>query len=524
MTKLFEPHVGKTLIPLEDEVRGRTNRAGLTYLNSIIQQAARLIVNFLITPIVIGGLGKELYGAWLLLQQSIGYLSISDLRPMGTLKFTLAISQHKDDIGEKQRQIGSALLLWLITFPVILLIGYGVIRISPWFIHVEETFSMVVTGTITILVIGVILDRFFSLPGNVLRGMNLDYKAMGLTASSIIIGGVLSVLAINLGWGMIGLAAASVITILLNGIIRFFVAVKFLPWMRSSRPKYSELLTFVRLSLWLFLGSTASLVFSGGDLLLIGIVFNPSSSSIYAVTGSVLIFLSTPIIQLVNSGSPGIAGLCGSGDWEKVDQIRKEMHLSALLLLGIVGAGVLALNQSFLKLWIGEGFFAGKTVNLLFVLTSLVSVVMNTDSVVIDAALEFKKKALLQFTSACILIISGIFAASQWGLVGIAVSVLFSKIICAFFFQILIRKLVKKPLWDYYLKVARLIFVILILLIIINSFIIFKSISWLQFAFQVIAIGTISLIIFWFLGISGATRKLLINRLAIMYSGISRSR
>src|SRR5665811_258911 len=100
-------------IPLTKGKEGTlTRRATLTFVGSLLEQAARFIVGFGVIPIVIRGLGADLYGAWMMLQQTAGYLSLSDLRPMGTLKFTLAVRQHIDDIEEKRRQIVSALIIW----------------------------------------------------------------------------------------------------------------------------------------------------------------------------------------------------------------------------------------------------------------------------------------------------------------------------------------------------------------------------------------------------------------------------
>lgn len=74
-------------VPLTQSPEGSlTRRAGLTFVSSMLQQGARFLVGFVVTPIVIRGLGAELYGAWMMLQQTAGYLALSDLRPMGTLK------------------------------------------------------------------------------------------------------------------------------------------------------------------------------------------------------------------------------------------------------------------------------------------------------------------------------------------------------------------------------------------------------------------------------------------------------
>ncbi len=167
-----------------------TRRAKLTFVSSFLQQAARFVVGFGVTPIVIRGLGIELYGAWAMLRQSAGYLALSDLRPMGTLKFTLAVRQHIDDVEEKKRQIGAALIVWAFTFPLFITIGIGAIWVAPHFIRTLPQYAWAVRLAMGLMVLSVALELLLSLPANVLRGMNLDYKAMGLNAATILLGGL----------------------------------------------------------------------------------------------------------------------------------------------------------------------------------------------------------------------------------------------------------------------------------------------------------------------------------------------
>jgi hypothetical protein len=62
-----------------------TQRATLTFVSRLLQYGARIAVQVGVTPIVIHGLGVTLYGAWLMIQQTIGYLAMTDMRPASTL-------------------------------------------------------------------------------------------------------------------------------------------------------------------------------------------------------------------------------------------------------------------------------------------------------------------------------------------------------------------------------------------------------------------------------------------------------
>ena len=248
--------------------------AGLTFLSQLLQMVARLIVGFGVTPIVIRGLGAELYGAWSMIQQSLGYISLSDLRPMGTLKFTLATKQHINDPEEKRRQIGAALRVWLISFPIFCILGVIAVWKLPLFIHVKPQYHSAVQITIGIIIFCAAMEKL-SLPANTLRGVNLEYKAMGLNSAIILLNGFILVLVIKAGWGLPGVAGVSFVGIFISGLVRLWVARKALNWFGSSKPTKSELINFIKLTGWLSFSALGGLLFTSSDLLLIGHIMGP---------------------------------------------------------------------------------------------------------------------------------------------------------------------------------------------------------------------------------------------------------
>ncbi len=141
INKKIIPIFQKFLLTYRSSKVGLSERAGLTFISTFLLQAARFLVSFVVTPIVVRGLGTELYGAWRMMQQSVGYLSFTDLRSMGTLKFTLAVRQHVEDVEEKRRQIGSALKLWMITLPVFVACGIILIWQVSNFIKVRPQYG-----------------------------------------------------------------------------------------------------------------------------------------------------------------------------------------------------------------------------------------------------------------------------------------------------------------------------------------------------------------------------------------------
>src|SRR5881398_1692493 len=74
-----------------------TRRASLNALQSLLDYGARLGVGLLVTPIVVAGLGRSLFGVWEMLNRLVSYMSAADGRPTEALRLIVANRQAVDD-------------------------------------------------------------------------------------------------------------------------------------------------------------------------------------------------------------------------------------------------------------------------------------------------------------------------------------------------------------------------------------------------------------------------------------------
>jgi O-antigen/teichoic acid export membrane protein len=398
-------------------------------LSGALQQSARVLVSLLTTPLIVRGLGTELYGAWAMIQQATGYLALGDARPMGALKFSLATEQHLDDGEAKRRQVGAALVIWLLGLPLLLVAGLGLLNLAPSIIRVATDHIAAVRLTLALSIIALALDRLLCLPSNILRAVNLDYRAAGLNTVAILLGGAATVAAVLSGWGLVGLAAASLGAIVLAFLPRWWIMVREVPWFGVSRPTRAEVGRFVRLGGWLLLLAIGSLLLTASDLLVVGYVLGPAAAASYARTGAALRFCVEPIMLLVSAGNAGIAGLCGSGEYARVEQARREILMIGLVLFIVAGAGIVLLNRSFVSLWVGPGLYAGDLTNVLLIVTTFQLLVFRTDSIILDSLMAFKAKVAVTIAAGLLGILFGGVMAREWGLAGMAAGTILGRMV-----------------------------------------------------------------------------------------------
>jgi O-antigen/teichoic acid export membrane protein len=485
-----------------------TKRAGLTFASNLLRQGTQILVGFVVTPIVIRGLGAELYGALQMIEQAVVYIARSDLRPMGTLRIFLAVRQHSADHKEKQRLVGAALSISLAMLPFFLLSGACLYWAAPLFIRVSPDYALAVQLTMGIAVFRIALDKLMGIPGSILAGVNLEYKAMGLSAFTVLVSGALSILAIAVGWGLVGVACAAVAGVLLNGIFRFFVACKYVPWLGVAWPTRPEFFGFTKSSGWFFLSSIADAFLNVSDLLIIGMVLGPAAAGVYASTGAVLRMVVAPVSQVLSSASAGIGELCGKRDWPRVILIRQEMFAIAVVVMTVIGTGVVGFNKAFLGLWIGDGFYSGDWVNLTMVLIALVKVLLKSDSLLLDNLLVFKERSVAFFICGIFTLCSGVILTYHAGEIGMALSVFIGQFgLYLYCYKLINKKLCKENSNDLKFPIKMMV---MPAILISSSYTLTDSFiphNFLTFLSSVIVCSFISILILWKYGISDSDRN-----------------
>lgn len=397
------------------------------------------MVGILITPLLVRGLGIELFGTWGIIQRSVAYLGLADLRSMETLKFRLALDQSNEDIEARRRAIGTALMTWLYSLPVGILGSAALVYGLPILVGGGSVSHPVRLG-MAIAAIGVLVDRASSLPQSVLRGLNEDYRAMGLDTLAILLGGVLTAAALFSDLGLPGVAGAGLVGVIAFNGTRFYIAKRTFRWFGISRPLRDEIRAFLTLSGWRLFGELATLLMASIDVILIGVLIGPAPAAIYLTTQAVLRFAMGPITEIIGSGGPALTMLCGAKQWDRVRALRQEQHLLGIGLGTIVGASTLALNASFLQLWLGEKFYGGPVLTLLFVVVFFQTILASTDTLIADAVLEYRARTVISLIAGGGLIAAGFFLIDWLGLEGAALSVVIARLIVLVFLPRLIGR------------------------------------------------------------------------------------
>ena len=417
-----------------------THTAYLNGFASLLDTLVKGGVMAFVTPILVSSLGSSLFGIWQILGRMVTYMHAADGRPTQALKWVIANRQSVDDDETKRRHVGSAIGVWLLFLPLLVVISAVLIWISPYITRVAADQYRSIRVTCALLVVNFLLIQLVSLPEAVLRGMNLGYKRLGLQASLNIVGGALALGALYIGAGLIGLAGAQAILTALTGVLFLAVVKKYVAWYGVSRPSWAEVRSFLKLSGWWFAWTTIHKFIIASDILILGVVASASAVTTYSLTnfaGLTLLSLVTIVLAAV---MPGLGSVIGEKQFERANTLRAEMTAASWLLLAAIGSTILIWNRSFIHLWVGDQHYAGTLANLLMVLMIVQLIFIRNDAYVIDLTLELREKVMMGVVAAAVSIALSAILIPHLGIAGLCLGMILGRLSLTISYPIVINK------------------------------------------------------------------------------------
>jgi len=390
--------------------RSLTQRAALSFVSSALQQGARLVVGFALTPVIVGGLGAELFGAWGLIVRIAGFLGTGTLTPLESVRILVGRASSNPDSARKRRVLGAALLQAALLAPVVLAIGAILVVFTDAVIKVEQAHLAAVRVALAVSVVGVCLRQYLALSQSVLLAENLAYRRMGATAAFVLLGGGLNALGVVLGFGIPSLAVTTLAASIVLGLFQWHIVLREVPWIGVSMPSRKDFTESFRINAANSLAVVAAQIVASADALVVGLLLGPAPVATYLATGALARFAVEPVSHFYkNSLSPGVNALAGDDQWERVKRLRIEVVELLAYLHGVVGAVVLLFNGTFVRLWLGEDLFGGTLLGLAIIVGLTFRTLAACDGFLLEAGLHLRARTM---------------ALLLWGLISICLGLL----------------------------------------------------------------------------------------------------
>ncbi|HSA55382.1 MAG TPA: oligosaccharide flippase family protein [Gemmatimonadaceae bacterium] len=416
--------------PRAGALEALTRRASLNAVAALLDYGVKAIVVVLITPMLVSGLGRTLYGVWEMLARLGTSMTAVDGRPTDALRLIIARHQSTNDDAARRRFVGAALTVWALLLPLLAVAG-GLLAwwVAPALAQATPETRGVVRVSAALVIAAFLLIGLASVPEAVLRGMNLGYRRMGVQAGLHIVMGVLTVAAIWLGLGLAGVAAAQVGLAVATGLCFWLLARRFVSWFGVARPRREDVKAVFHVGIWLAAGDVIARLLLASDVIILGAVVAPAMVTSYVLTGYAARTAQGIHIFAAGAAIPGIGGLLGRGELGRARQAREELLLLTWLFGTVVAATILMWNRGFITLWVGAENYAGPTVDVLIALLFLQTIFIRVEAYIIDATLKPRLRVLISGVAMVVAIVLSIVLARRLGIAGVCLGMLTGRMI-----------------------------------------------------------------------------------------------
>lgn len=372
-----------------------TQKAYLNALAALLDYGTRLAVAFVVNPLLVAGLGDYFYGVWQISRRLAGYLSIGGGRPTQALKWTMAQQQTSTDYAKKRRAVASAVAVWALFLPVLALAGGILVWFAPTLLRAPAEFAWLVRLAVGLLVIDLLITDLADVPQSVLRGENLGYQRMGLSALLLCLGGGLTVAALYAGFGLAGVATVELSMTVLTGLFFLLVTRRYVPWFGLSKPSLGDVRQFFSLSGWFIGWRLVQQAMMASDIVVLGLLDSVTIVTIYSLTKFGPDALTNLLVTMVGGILPGLGGVIGAGELEKARRVYSLIMRATWLVITVAGVITLLWSQPFVDLWVGEQYYAGALPTLLIVLMGAQLTLIRNDANLINLTLDLPRKVLV---------------------------------------------------------------------------------------------------------------------------------
>lgn len=400
----------------------RKSRVVKGTLTSFIQYGLQILLQAALLPLILRVAGQETLGAYAILIQAIGYLSLVDLGFSAATSRYLAQAYGYDDEGLRFSQVISTFrtfsLCSNVVFAVLCLL------LSIWI------------GPLLSLSIGIKfqaqLGLYFLAGWAVLRTPLAVYlpgliATQNLVAANLvaILGNagrlVLSLGLVVAGLGLVGLILANILAELLAGFFsrRLFLNNHpgiLLSWRIKDRDLFRGMFHFGVQAL--LINIAVRLVFQT-DNLVVGYLYGAVAASIYYATQMPATILYQGVIRLTDNATPAINELYARNMTESLRHSFLQLARYNLILILPVAIGLLFFCRPLIGLWVGHEQFGGNMMVIALALFAIIVTNAHVCNAFIMATGQIRILSILALVEGMMNLFLSIILAYYIGLAGV---------------------------------------------------------------------------------------------------------
>jgi O-antigen/teichoic acid export membrane protein len=387
-------------------------------------------VTLVLTPFILHQLGTSRYGIWILTSSIIGYYGMLDIGFRAGVTQYLTRYMAAGDYGKASECLSSAVAVLGSLGMVMFGLSVGAAFLAPRLFHLpagleREAFACIlIVGSSSALQFA--LQPYTSVFTATQR-FDLA-NAIGVVTRLLTAGGI--AVALYLGYGLVGVSAATCAASAVDYIVRWRVARRLAPQLELSRAlaSWRRVREIGSFGAWNFLTSINAFVYQHVPNMLIGLTLPIAAVGHYALATGLTRQINAVLSPVPQVIYPAAAELHVRGDRGGLERLYHDG--SRLMLLAMISVVLPAAfwAKDFYRLWIGNAYLTGvpfQSVAVLFQIL-LISVVTDHSSSIAGQILvgsgRVRTLAIALIVASCINVTLSVLLMRYYGLAGLAMA------------------------------------------------------------------------------------------------------
>ena len=410
-----------------------TNNAKKILKGSTLRVAlliSSIIIGLFMMPFLIGNLGDEKYGMWVLVSAVVSFYSLMDFGMAEAIQRFLIRSVHSNDSEDTKIALSTSFFLSAGVGLVTLCITFGIIFFASSFVTEEAD---ILLFQITIALVGLkssIQLPLFSYYGILVANYRYDLITI-IQFFTMITRTVLIVLFINAGYGIIAIAGIALVTDITGSLIVIRNAKNLIPGITASFSYFStsKVKEYFHFAKWNYIIQITHKIRFSIDELVVGFVIGISAVTHYTIASTLISYFSSFMESAFGVFQPVFHKYHKLDQWDNLRStflITTEITSFASVLVGCI---LYSLGEIFISIWIGDSYSDSFMVLLILCTSNIFYKSILPCEKIIFAIAKQKYYAKISSMEAITNMVLSLTLASYLGIYGVALGTLIPSLI-----------------------------------------------------------------------------------------------
>jgi len=413
----------------------RNQRLTKNAVVSLLGFTVHAVVTFMMTPILIRGLGDRRYGVWSLVESVLAYLSLFDMGILASVVRNAAQFETRRDWRDLNRVVNTSFALYLVLGTLVLVItvflafGWSRPLGAPADLANEVRLLLLLLGTSLAIRLplgsfAVMLDSIGHYPAKILIRTSWSLLAAMLLALSMMAGYGLATVGIILVCSGLG-----------ESLTLSIASCYYVPQLRLSYRYVNRatLRLIFGFSMYSFLVMIAGRISFQTDSLVIGAFLAPQYITFFALGARMVEYSKEPFRTMSMPFMPAISSFDVARNHQAINRLFLDGTRILLWMAIPFQVGFLSLGRGFIDIWVGSGYAAASfPVLAALSATVAISIGQMVAAKVIYGTGNLRLFAIVMVLEAIANLILSALLAQPMGILGVALGTVLPNLVSSF--------------------------------------------------------------------------------------------